>query len=313
MYYLQKGAEITKIHRIIRFNQQKWLKVYVDFNTEKRCLAVSDFEKSFFKLLINSIFGKLMENVRKYKNVHLISSGRQHRLYTSKPQFKRFKIHSEDLVMVELEQTNVTLNKPIYCGFTVLELSNLHMYKFHYEVMKPRFEGLKLCFTDTDSLLYAVATDNFYRDIECIKDEFDFSNYPKNHPLYSVANKAVPGKFKDETASFAIKEFIGLRAKLYSILLDQPIVTSGKNIIEKRATAGVKTSVAAKYLQHNMFREVFQHQNRMDITQQLFVSENHQIFTKNKTRIGLSAFDDKRYILSDLKTTLPYGHYSLNT
>ena len=250
-----------------------------------------------------------MENVRKYRDVRLISQDRQHRHYTSKPQFKRFQIHSEELVMVELEQTNVTLNKPIYCGFTVLDLSKLHMYKFHYDVMKPQFPDLKLCFTDTDSLLYSIPSDDIYRDLEPIKDEFDFSNYPRTHPLFSLTNKAVPGKFKDETASVPIKEFIGMRAKQYSIRLDQALGGSW----EKRATAGIKKSVAAKHLRHSVFREVFLQQSRMDVTQQVFVNVNHQITTRNKTRVGVSAFDDKRFILNDLKTTLPYGHYTLRS
>ena len=311
VYYLSKGVKLEKIHRILRFNQCSWIKPYVEINTQYRRLARSEFEKAFFKLLINSVFGKLMENVRKYRDVHLISNVRQHRLYTSRPQFKRFTIHSEDLVMVELNKTKVQLNKPIYCGFTVLDLSKLHMYKFHYDTVKHRFPEAKLCFTDTDSLLYAVPTDDIYRDLEDIQDSFDFSNYPRDHRLYSDVNKSVPGYFKDETASIPIKEFIGMRAKQYSIRLDRPIQSSKGDIMEKRATSGVKKSVASKHLCHDVFRETFLEQSRKDIVQHVFECKNHKICTARKTRIGVSAFDDKRYILDDLKTTLPYGHYRI--
>ena len=147
--YLSLGLVLTKVHRGIKFVQKAWLKPYIDFNTEKRRSATSKQEKNFFKLLINAIFGKMMENVRRYKNVRLISNGRQHALYTNKPQFKRFQIINDDLVVCELIKPEATLDKAIYCGLSILDLSKHRMFDFHYNCILKNFPGSKLCFTDT--------------------------------------------------------------------------------------------------------------------------------------------------------------------
>jgi hypothetical protein len=164
--YISLGLELpaNAIHRVLSFTQKAWLEPYIRFNTEKRRAALSDFEKDFFKLLINSIFGKMMENVRRYMSVRMITKGRQHVLYTSKPQFKRFQIISEELVAAEMAQTEVRLNKAIYAGFSILELSKCCMYNFHYNVMMKNHPKATMCFTDTDSLLYKIPTDNLSKE-----------------------------------------------------------------------------------------------------------------------------------------------------
>ena len=151
-----------------------------------------------------------MENVRRRVKIVLINSGRSHAWQTSTPTYKRFVIFNENLVGVELAQSNILLDKPIYVGFTVLELSKLLMYKFHYEVMKVNFPDSVLCFTDTDSFLYRLTCQNLYSDhLYRLREHFDFSKYPRDHPLFSNENKAVVGKFKDETNGVPIREFIG--------------------------------------------------------------------------------------------------------
>ena len=152
-------------------------------------------------------------------------------------------------------------------------------------------------------MLYKIISHDFYGELKTIKDWFDFSSYPENHPLYNTKNKGIPGKFKDECNLVQIKEFIGLRAKLYSILLDD------EN--EKRATAGVKRNVAEKKLRHVKFQDVFDNQNMFDITQRVIRHQKHVLYTEEKTRVGLSAYDDKRYILNDMQSTLPYGHWRI--
>ena len=158
-----------------------------------------------------------MESVRKRKNIVLINKESQHTLQTSKPGFKRFAIFSEDLVGVELVKPNVVLDKPIYAGATILDLSKLLMFEFYYKVLKTNITEIKLVFTDTDSFLLDIPTEDIYDDLKRLENYFDFSNYPKDHPLYSTQNKAVVGKFKDETAGVPIEEFIGLRSKCCSI------------------------------------------------------------------------------------------------
>ena len=209
-FYLSQGAVLTRVRRAIRFRQEAWIAPYISENTRLRQQAADDFERDYYKLLNNAFFGKTMENVRRRKKIILVNSGRSHAWQTSKPAFKRFSIFDENLVGVELMQTNITLNKPIYVGFTVLELSKLLMSKFHYEVMKPSFPKSVLCFTDTDSFLYHIECRNLYGDhLSQLKEHFDFSNYPENHRLFSNDNRSVVGKFKDETKGVPIREFIG--------------------------------------------------------------------------------------------------------
>ena len=226
--------------------------------------------------------------------------------YTSKPQLKRFSIISEDLVTAELTKTQCTLNKAMYAGFSVLELSKLRMFEFHYKIMVPTFESrIKLCFSDTDSFLYAINTSNLYKELVDIKDEFDFSNYPKNHFLYSDVNKDKPGKFKDEAKSFAIKEFVGLRAKCYSILMDA-------DKTEKAIAAGIKRCVAQKSLRHQKYLDILLNKSTLDISQKTIRSYKHRLYTQQTTRTGLSSYDDKRFILSDGVHTRAHGHRDNN-
>ena len=301
--YLSLGMILTRIHRAISFKQRSWLKPYIDFNTEKRRQATSEHEKNFFKLLINAIFGKMMENVRRYKNVRLIENERQHTFYSSKPQFKQFQIISDNLVTVELLKPEITLNKAIYCGLSILDLSKYRMFDFHYNYIKKHFKDSKLCFTDTDSMLYLLNTNDLYEDLKKIKDQLDLSTYPSHHQLYDTSRSGTPGFFKDETKSIPIREFCGLRAKCYSILVD--------NDKQKLARAGIKESIHKK-LTHNRFLEVLKNNNSFDITQATINSKKHTLYTLRKTRTGLSAFDVKRYILNDGISTIPYGHFRIS-
>ena len=251
-----------------------------------------------------------MENVRKRIKIVLVNKERGHAWQTSKPGFKRFSMFSEDLVGVELAHTSLTLDKPIYVGFSVLDLSKLLMFNFHYEVMKPLFPQSTLCFTDTDSFLYHIKTPDVYKDIGSIRDHFDFSNFPPSHPLYDTSKRAVIGKFKDEAEGKPIKEFIGLRSKCYSIL-----VGDGK---QKHTSAGVKTEVSKKLLKHEQYRKTLQGPSFIQrvgqfedyyINQKTFRSYNHTLKTVNVKKVGLTRYDDKRWVCNDGISTRPYGHY----
>ena len=209
-FSLSQGVILKNVRRAIRFRQEAWIAPYISENTRLRQQAADAFEKDYYKLLNNAFFGKTMENVRKRVKIVLVNSGRSHAWQTSKPTYKRFQIFDENLVGVELAQTNILLDKPIYVGFTVLELSKLLMYKFHYEVMKPNFPESVLCFTDTDSFLYHIICKNLYSDhLYRLRNHFDFSNLAEDNLLFSNENRAVVGKFKDETEGIPAREWIG--------------------------------------------------------------------------------------------------------
>jgi hypothetical protein len=197
------------------FQQSPWLKAYIDLNTERRKHATNDFEKDFYKLMNNAVFGKTMENPRKRGNVKLVNNKAKLTELTVRPSFESFRMFSEDLAAVNLKKTKLYLNRPIYVGFTILDLSKVLMYQFHHEYMKQKYgANAKLLFTDTDSLCYEVKTPNIYQDILEDPELFDTSEYAQDHPIHSVRSKKVIGKMKDETHGILIQELVGWRAKM---------------------------------------------------------------------------------------------------
>ena len=219
--YTDLGLKVIKVHRALKFNQSAWLKQYIDFNTQKRTNAKNAFEKDFFKLMNNSVFGKTMENLRKRADVRLITDEKKLMKMTSKPTYVNSNIFNENLVAVHKIKETLTLNRPAYVGMCILDLSKTLMYDFHYNFVKKKYGSkAKLLFTDTDSLTYEIEADDVYQDFWNDKEKFDNSDYPKNSPFFDKTNKKVIGKFKDEAASIPITEFIDLRSKMYSYQKD---------------------------------------------------------------------------------------------
>ena len=210
--YRDLGLNLTKVHRVLEFNQSAWLKQYIDFNTQKRTNAKNAFEKDFFKLMNNSVFGKTMENTRKRVDVRLVTDGKKLLKLTAKPTFVSSKIFNENLVAVHKIKETLTLNRPAYIGMCILDLSKTLMYDFHYNYIKQKYDSkAKLLFTDTDSLTYEIEAKDVYSDFWNDKAKFDNSDYPESSPYFDKTNKKVIGKFKDEAAGVPICEFVGLR------------------------------------------------------------------------------------------------------
>ena len=221
-YYIKKGLILKKVHKVLSFDQKPLMKDYINYNTTRRATTKNECEKDLFKLFNNSIFGKTCENVEGRIDVKLVTEAEKFTKYTNKPYFKNFEIFNNNLVAVELNKTQVLYNKPIIIGFSVLELSKLLMYEFHYDTIKKRYgDKAKLLFTDTDSLTYHIETEDIYQDLKENTEAYDFSDYPTNHILYSNENKKVIGKFKCETNGKIISEFAGLRSKMYSFTTEE--------------------------------------------------------------------------------------------
>ena len=214
------GLKLTNIHRGIKFEESQWLKKYIDLNTELRTAATSDFERDFFKLMDNSVFGKTMENIRRRVNIKLVNNKKRAEKLSAKPNFNHSNILSEDLVAIHMKKTKLVFNKPVYLGMCILDLSKTLMYDFRYNYIKQKYgDKAILLLTDTDSTMYEIQTEDFYKDISAdVKRRFDTSNYPPNHPsgIPSGLNKKVLDMFKDEVGGKVTDEFVGLRAKLYS-------------------------------------------------------------------------------------------------
>ena len=202
--YLSLGLRLTRIRRGIKFEESEWLKPYIDMNTKLRTKAKNNFEKDFFKLMNNSVFGKTIENIRKRVDVKLVNDRVKARKLVAKPNFNHLNIFCEELIAIHMNKTSLTMNKPVYVGICILDLSKTIMYEFHYNYIKPKYgDKAILLFTDTDSLMYEIQTEDFYKDISGdVKDRFDTSDYPPNHPsgIPTGCNKKVLGMFKDEAA-----------------------------------------------------------------------------------------------------------------
>ena len=307
MQCLRLGMKLKKIHRGIKFIEVDFLKPYIDKNTNLRTQAKNNFEKDFFKLMNNSVFGKTMENIRNRVNVKLVNTGEQFKKLTAKPNFDSRKIFNENLVSVHMKKTSLTMNKPVYLGVSILDLSKTVMFDFHYQYIKPKYgKQAKLLFTDTDSLLYEIQTEDFYKDISGdVKDRFNTSDYPKGHPsgIPTGVNKKVLGMFKDEAAGKIIKEFVGLRAKLYSYKMDE-----GK---ENKRCKGIKKAVVEKSITHEDYKTCLETGKEQLRRQNIIRSYEHALYTEEVNKVALSAADDKRYLLKDSFDTLAWGHYKI--
>ena len=305
---LRAGIKLKKIHRGIKFVESEWMKPYIDKNTNLRAMAKNNFEKDFFKLMNNSVFGKTMENIRNRVDVKLVNTKEKLRKLVAKPNLRSPpKIFSENLVSVHMRKTSLTMNKPIYLGMCILELSKIIMYDFHYNYIKSKYaDKAKLLFTDTDSLMYEIETEDFYKDISGdVKDKFDTSDYPENHPsgIPTGENKKVLGMMKDEVAGKIIKEFVGLRSKLYSFVMDD----GG----ETKKCKGIKKQVVERSIMHEHYKTCLKTGKELLRKQNILRSYNHEVYTEEVNKVALSALDDKRYILSDGMDTLAWGHYKI--
>ena len=188
---LNHGLKLKKVHRIIEFNQKAWLKPYIDMNTELRKLAKDDFEKDLLKLMNNAVFGKTMENIRKHRDIKLVTTDKKRSKLVSEPNYHTMNYVSKDLSITEMNKTKVKMNKPIYLGLSILDISKTLMYEFWYDYMKPKYDdNVKLCYMDTDSFIMNIKTEDFYKDIaNDVEKRFDTSTYEVNRPLPTGKNK----------------------------------------------------------------------------------------------------------------------------
>jgi hypothetical protein len=270
-----------RIHRVVAFQQKPWLKSYVNLNTRMRQLAKTDFENDFFKLMVNAFFGKSMENVRKRRKVELVSDPAKLKKLLAKSQLQQFVIVNDEAVLVDRIRAKVTLNKPIYVGFTVLDVSKLLMFDFHYNVVVKHYgEDARLLFTDTNSLCYHLFTNDVYRDMLDCRDLLDTSSYPRDHPLYSSENMKVIGKMKDECNGKPPLDFVGLRSKMCSLL------TYDENVA-KRTAKGVKKRYVSKHLRYEMYLRTLHNRTIEHANYRLFRSRAHKLETVECCKVSL--------------------------
>ena len=211
------------MHRVIKFRQVTWMKSYIDKNTKLRMESKNEFDKGFYELMNNAVCGKTMQNVRNHRDIKLTTTNARRKQLVSQPNYHTCKRFSENLIAIELRKTKVYMNKPIYIGQAVLDISKTLMYKFFYDYLKPKYgDKVKLCYMDTESFIFYVQTNDFYKDISNdVIEWFDTSDYNKDDDrLPTGVNKKVIGKFKDELKGKVMNEFITLASKVYTYLDD---------------------------------------------------------------------------------------------
>jgi hypothetical protein len=303
-FYLSMGLILDKVHRVIKYKQKAWLKPYIDFNSQQRALSSNDFDKAFYKLKNNALFGKTMENVRKRIKYHLVTDETKFQKLAHSPFFHDRDIITEDIVGVHMLKNKVILDKPIFVGQAVLDYSKLEMYNLFYKILPQcsLIKKLQLVGGDTDSFFLTIATETTITlsDVfRSLTQHMDTSNYQPSHPLYSVVNKAKLGCFKDETAGRLLEEMILLRPKMYSMKYKD------SNTAIKRAK-GISRHIV-KNMKHDLYKEAFEEKKTTRVQMTILRSKQHTIQTTTFNKRALSAFEDKRCWLTE-NESLPHGH-----
>ena len=313
---MQMGFNLKKVHSVIQFTQKAWLKPYIEKNSHLRANCSNDFEKDFYKLMNNSIFGKTMENQRNKMKFEIVTSKERMEKVSQNPRIQMPVISfGKDCSGVQYTMDVVKLNKPIYCGMSILDLSKITMYDFHYDRVMQAYgkENVKLLFTDTDSLCYEITTEDLYKDMATLpefktngKSIFDTSNYHPDHSLHQlgIENKKVPGYFKDELGGLIMTEFIGLRSKMYSFTYQDP----DERQQHKATHKGVKKCVN---MTHEEYSKCLNEKKTIYKTFNSIRGKRHELYVVEMKKKALGCFDDKTYLLEDGITSLKWGHHRI--
>lgn len=305
---LHYGLVLKKVHRVLKFNQSSWMKSYIKLNTTHRLSTSNEFEKNVFKLLNDAVYGKTMENIRKQRDVKMITKweGKNGaKSYVTSPFFKSSKIFSQACVAIELYKSVYRLNNPISIGMAIQEIFQSHMYEFHYGHMKQTFgDDAQLMYTDADSFIYNIHNCDIYESMKQYSQKFDTCDFSEKTPCDIVrANSRVPGLMKDTNNGSVMTEFIGLRSKTYGIRV------KGRNPIKKAKE--IKGHNLRKDINCNEFLNCLTSNCIISKRQNTIISKLQNFHTQKQTNIALSPFDAKRYAIPNSTLTLPWGHYSI--
>ena len=248
----------------------------------------------------NSVFGKAMENIRRHRNIKLVNNKEECLKTVMKPNFKSETLLGDDLMGCEMGKVKVVMNKPVYLGLAILDLSKIIMYEFHYDYMFPKYrENIKLCYMDMDSFVYDIKTEDFYKDIaEDVKERFNTSGYCER-PLPVGKNKKVIGLMKDELGGEVMKEFISLQPKMYSYRVGNS---------EPKKCKGIKKCVVKKTITFDDYKKCLFKGRNVHKSQLLFRSDKHEVRMLEVNKLALNSQDDKR-ISIDRIASYAMGHH----
>lgn len=306
--YLKMGLKLKKIHRIIKFEQRRYLKPYIDYCTAQRVKAVEagdSFNALLWKLAMNAVYGKFLQNARKHLEVKICTMERGFEKYYSSPSYKAHNILSEDVVAVYHHKRAIKLDRLYATGFSILEISKLHMYRSWYNFIQPTLgkDNVSIVLTDTDSFVLHIRQMTRTQILDMLSPCMDFSNYPEDHPRYSVENKAKPGYFKDESKGNYLTEVIGLRSKCYITR----VKARASNIQKETVVCKGITKPARAKLSIQAFRNVVKSASKIYADIYSIQAKQREMYTQKISKIALSSSDDKRYLKNCGIHTLPHG------
>jgi hypothetical protein len=304
------------------------MKSYIELNTAKRKKAKNEFEKDFYKLMNNDVFGKTMENVKNRMNLRLTTDDDKCKKLFTSLYFKDCSYKNlNGLHLIEMYRDKVIYDKPIYVGCTILDLSKLHMTEFHYEVIHKNFKGkYSFLYGDTDSLTYSIQHDDIYEWIKENREYFDLSDSIRED-MKDNTNKKVPGKFKDELNTLVLKQYTGLNPKCYSFIKSTLYEMSRNHPnlykyyedkkdkllteVNIKKGKGVPKVIIKNEIDHKNYNDVIETSESVirDVT--AIRSFNHQIYTCTTKKVVLTGYYDKMQMI-DSVDCVPFGYKKIN-
>ena len=303
-FYLEMGLILTKVHCVVSFRQEPFIRPHIELIAEKRRAATSDFLKRFIKYLANSLYGKFLQNDRHYREVKIVRSEKKAQTYLNSKSLVAHRILSDDTVAFFLDKDKVRLNKCYLVGFSILELSKLHMLRSFYRDIVPRLgeDNVGLVLTDTDSFILHVTGMSRESMLSKLAPIMDFSNYPPGHPQFSLENKGKLGYFKDENGGCPMREVAALRSKSYITRTDAK---------EEARCKGVDKRAQRELHMVNYLDTLYKKEELLSNIANIQCFEG-KLYTAKTRKIALCPFDDKRFIKNCGIHTTPHGSSLIN-
>ena len=302
-FYVEHGLKVTKIHRIIKFQQVAFAKDFIDFCAYKRKISKSNFKSRVAKLVANATYGRYIMNVRNHSEVRLLTRSTTIEKYMGNPRFQSYRILNNNLIAMFLKKKTITLDKHWSVGWTILELSKLAMFELYYEVILPRFgrDKVDIVMSDTDSFIFHIRGHTLEKINQNMMDVMDFSNYPKDSQYYSRDRAKIPGFVKNEVPDAIITEIVAPKSKCYAYKTKTKIGLEN----EEKKCKGV-TKARVKRMKFESYKKCITDITAIKATSSRIAVKNHRISTVKQLRLCLSSFDDKRYLLSCGKHSVPH-------
>lgn len=302
--YLELGMRIRKIHRIMTFSQKPFLREFIEQNHTIRQQATNDFQKTLSKYFMNCVFGKSIQNPRKYSCMQLCTKKEQFAKAMKKPNLLQFRILSEDVALCQTTPTSLHFSQPLYIGFVILELSKLRMYKMFYQIIRPVLPDATVVYTDTDSFYLHLRGPEIDSKLALLADDLDTSSYPNEHPLFSTRNRMRLGAFKNEIPRDTILGFVALKPKLYSVKLQSKTIYNRAKGVKK---------CAARKLTYELYVKCIETSSRHKVLQECILRKNNVNVSASCEKIALNPYSNKRFILADGISSTPFGYNPCST